>query len=357
MSSTTLRDVAELAGVSIGTASAALNNRPTVSQEARIKVVDAAVALGYPLKEQEELARQTKLSVIGLLLKQDHGRKWEINPFYSQVQLGVTDACNRNKLSIMLGNIEVDASNRPMFWPVMLEDQRVDGLILAGVFLDETVAKIQRRTNIPIVLLDGFSGELALDSVITDNLGGARQAMSHLFSHGHRKIGLVGWNPESPPSIQDRYLGYIGAMNVHGYELFVEPSVLFRHGGYEGTKRLLTRHPEITAIFACNDETGVGVMDAAHELGLQVPDGLSVVGFDDIALPQDVDRPITTIHVHKTWMGTMTVSTLIERSRNPDQPKITKVVSTYLVDRDTVKQPKKHQSQKKQEPIQSVTKQ
>lgn len=336
MPSTTLRDVAELAGVSIGTASSALNNRPTVSTDTRAKVIDAAISLGYPIKDAETLAHQNKLSVVGLLLKQDQGEEWTIDQFYSKVQMGVTNACHVNKISVMFSYVEVDRSNRPASWPIMLEDQRIDALVMAGVFLDETVSRIQRSNNIPIVLLDGYSGMKSVDSVVTDNLGGARKAMDYLFEHGHQHIGLVGWNPDSPPSIQDRYLGYVGSMNVKGYSLYVEPSILFRGGGHKATHKLLKRHPEVTAIFACNDETAIGVMDAAQEMGRRIPQDLSVIGFDDIQLSHEVEPGLTTIHVHKSWMGSMGVNTLIERSRNPGQPKITKVVATHLVERETV---------------------
>lgn len=336
MSSTTLRDVAEFAGVSIGTASAALNNRPTVSSETRVKVIDAAISLGYPLKEAEILAQHSELSVIGLLMKQDQGEEWTIDQFYSKVQMGVTNACSANKMSVMVSFIDVDQSNRPASWPAMLDDQRIDGLLMAGVFLEEIVTKIQHRNNIPIVLLDGYCGKKDVDTIVTDNIGGARQLMDHLFDHGHEKIGLVGWNPESPPSIQDRYLGYIGSMNRKGFSQYVEPSILIRADGYKATQRLLKRYPEITAIFACNDETALGVIDAAHAMGLNVPADLSVIGFDDIQSSHEIDPPLTTIHVHKSWMGSLGVNALIERSRNPGQPKISKVISTHLVKRQTV---------------------
>ena len=108
--SVTLRDVAQLAGVSIGTASQALNNRPNVAPETRSRVVDAAMSLGYPVKESASES-QRPLEVIGLLVKHDFGLPPEVNPFYAYIQAGVERACQSLNLSLMYANIEVDPSN------------------------------------------------------------------------------------------------------------------------------------------------------------------------------------------------------------------------------------------------------
>jgi DNA-binding LacI/PurR family transcriptional regulator len=335
-SSPTLQDVADLAGVSIGTASSALNNRPTVLPETRGRVIDAAMSLGYPIKSEMAAGVKTDLKVIGLLIKHDVGHAWRVNPFYSQIQLGIANACNANNISLMFSNIEVDQSNRPVNWPVMLTKRQVDGLILAGTFLDDTVSLIQSRVDIPMVLVDSYSTKLACDSIITDNWGGARQAVEHLIAYGHRAIGLIGWNPDSPPSIQGRKEGYMGMLSQLGLPSFIESSPLTREDGYDAALRLCAIHPEVTALFVCNDETAIGVIEGLGAIDRRVPEDVSVIGFDNIEMAQTVEPPLTTVHVHKSWMGSMGVHTLIERFANPDQPKVTKLVSTYLVERGSV---------------------
>ena len=335
-SSPTLQDVADLAGVSIGTASAALNNRSSVLPETRSRVIDAAMSLGYPIKSEMAVGVKTDLKVIGLLIKHDVGHAWKVNPFYSQIQLGIANACSAHNISLMFSNVEVDQSNRPVNWPVMLTKRQVDGLILAGTFLDDTVSLIQSRVDIPMVLVDSYSTKLACDSIITDNWGGARQAVEHLISHGHRAIGLIGWNPDSPPSIQGRKEGYMGMLSQYGLPSFIEPSPLTREDGYDATLRLCATHPKITALFVCNDETAIGVIEALNDLEKRVPEDVSVIGFDNIEMAQTIEPPLTTVHVHKSWMGSMGVHTLIERVANPEQPKVTKLVSTYMVERGSV---------------------
>jgi LacI family transcriptional regulator len=337
----TLRDVAKLANVSVGTASQALNNRPQVAPETRARVVDAARVLGYPIKETT--INSTELKVIGLLTKHDVDLPVEINPFYSHIQAGVESECRRRQISLMYANIEVDASNHPVMWPTMISDQHVDGLILAGTFIEETVDLFQRRIDVPIVLVDSYAPNLPFDSVVIDNTPAAVTAVEYLIAQGHRKIGLIGWNDESPPSIQERKAGYCRALDMHGIqEVLIEPSAIkVREEGYKALRRLLERRPDVTAVFACNDLVALGVFSAAREMNLDVPSDLSVMGFDNIDLAREITPALTTVHVHKTWLGAISVRQLIERASMPEQPKLTITLSTELLVRESVRPPRK----------------
>ncbi len=331
-SSATLRDVAELAGVSIGTASQALNNRPNVSPETRTRVVDAAVSLGYQVKEPAQLLNETTVSVIGMLTKNDFGLPITANPFYSYIQAGVESECRKRSLGLMYATIIVDQQNRPVTWPAMMSEQRIDGLILIGTFIEDTIDLITRRSELPVVLVDSYSPGLPFDSVLTDNIQGAASAVNYLIESGHRCIGLIGSNVESPPSIMERRHGYLNTLKAHGIsDVFVEESHLFSESGYDAAMRLLKRTPQVTAIFACNDEVAIGAMRAARDMGLSVPGDLSVIGFDNIDLAKAVTPALSTVHVNKTWMGVMGVRHLLDRAQNPDQPKLTTLVSTQLI--------------------------
>ena len=107
---------------------------------------------------------------------------------------------------------------------------------------------------------------------------------------------------------------------------------------------LFWRHPDITAIFTCNDLCALGALAGARELGLRVPEDLSVMGFDDIDLAREVTPALTTVHVYKTWLGVLSVRQLLERAQYPDQPKVTLTVTTKLVIRDTVGTPRRSRS-------------
>jgi len=339
--SVTLRDVADLARVSMGTASQALNNRPQVAAATRARVLDAARTLGYPIKTPTSNPAATKLEVIGLLSKHDLGLPVEINPFYSHIQAGVESECRKQQISLMYANVEVDPSNHPVEWPAMLSEQRIDGLILAGTFIENTIHLFKRRVDIPIVLVDSYAPSLPFDSVVIDNTSAAKRAVEYLIEQGHTRIGLVGWNEQSPPSVQERMVGYCSALERHGiHETCIQPSTLNREDGLSALQALRARFPQVTAIFACNDMIALGVLGATREMGLDVPRDLSVLGFDNIDLAKEVTPGLTTIHVHKTWMGAISVRKLIERAQTPEQPKTTITVSTYMIVRDSVCPPR-----------------
>ncbi|MBN1937066.1 MAG: LacI family DNA-binding transcriptional regulator [Anaerolineae bacterium] len=338
----TLRDVAQLAGVSLGTASQALNNRPNVAPETRARVIDAARTLGYSFKENNNHADEGPVKIIGLLTKHDLGYPAEINPFYSHIHAGVENECRQQQISMMYASVEVDLSNRPVIWPAMLNEQHIDGLILAGTFIEETVDLFQRRADVPVVLVDSYAPNLPFDSIVIDNTPAAMSAIDYLIRQGHRKIGLIGWNDESPPSVRERKIGYCRALEEHGIqETYIQPSGLNRQEGQNALRQLLHDHPDVTAVFSCNDLSALGVLNGAREMRLSVPRDISIMGFDNIDLAREVTPALTTVHVHKSWLGALSVRQIIERVLTPEMPKVTITVSTQLVVRDSVCPPSK----------------
>ncbi len=331
-----LREVAEMAGVSIGTASQALNNRPNVSPETRSRVVDAAVTLGYH-RDNHTKPVENAISVIGMLTKHDYGLEVTVNPFYSHVERGVEKECRNRNIGLMYSAIEVDHQNRPVIWPSMLSEQRIDGLLLLGTFIEGTVDQLQRQANIPILLIDSYADNMPFDSVLIDNDEGATMAINYLIGLGHQHIGLIGSNPESPPGVFERRVCYQKALKNSGilHEYIVDCE-LKRISAYQATKDLLQRNPQITAIFSVNDDCAIGVMNAVHDLKLRIPQDISVMGFDNIDLAKEVTPALTTIHVHKSWLGILGVRNLVNRIQNPDQPRIYTTVTTQLIERDSV---------------------
>jgi LacI family transcriptional regulator len=331
-----LSDVAKLANVSLGTASQALNQRSNVSEETRAKVLEVAISLGY-LKDPVKTLHANELSVVGILTKHDVNLPASVNPFYSHIQAGVEQACREYGISLMVSAIEVDRSNRPVALPAMIKEQHPDGLLFIGTFLDDTIASIYRDLDIPIVLIDSYAPHLPYDSVVTDNRQGASLAVGYLIEQGHRHIGLIGAYDKSPPSILERREGYLGTLRQHNLVPHVKDSDLLKQPAYQATKDLLYASPEVTAIFACNDEVATGVMQAVRDTGRSVPNDISVVGFDNLASSADLYPPLTTVHIHKTWMGRLGVRLLVERAKHPDQPQSTTSLATHLVVRESVK--------------------
>jgi LacI family transcriptional regulator len=334
----TLRDVARLAGVSLGTASNVLNNRANVSPETRAKVVEAAMALNYQMQIRAAGPARHNLSVIGAIGKINDDILPAVNPFYSYVLAGIERECQRHNLSLMYANIEVDRLSRPAKLPPMLVDNRVDGILIVGAFLQDTIHQIGQRIDTPVVLVDAYAPGSRFDSVLTDNLNSSYAAVKFLIDHGHTKIGLVGSVPNAYPSIRERRKGYMRALKHHNIDQdYIEDSPLSNVGGYNATCALLQREPEITAIFACNDEVAFGALNAAREMGRAVPDDLSIIGFDDIDIAQKATPALTTIHVDKMLLGTLAVRHLMDRAENPERPALTTYVSTQLIVRGSVR--------------------
>ncbi len=336
---TTLRDVAKLAGVSLGTASQALRNKPSVTAATRARVLEAAAALGYQAQIRAATPTTAPLSVIGMIVKQDASGLMPVNPFYSYVLAGVERECQRENLSLMYANVVVDALNRPVSFPPMLLDRRIDGILVVGAFLEDAIGQIRQMANKPLVLIDAYAPGLPFDSIVADNVNGAYAAVYYLITQGHTRIGLVGSTPDAYPSIRERRRGYCRALKHHGIEelLYIEDSALTREAGYEATIRLLQRLPRITALFACNDNVAVGALNAAHDSGLDVPGDLSIVGFDDIDLAQEVRPALTTVHVDKVLMGALAVRQLRDRAESLGRPALTTALSTQLIVRESVR--------------------
>ena len=335
----TLRDIAKHADVSLSTVSQVLNNRPNVSAEMRQHVMKVAAELGYKQKVEADGTLTYKLSTVGVITKSRDNDPLIVNPFYSYILAGVERECQRHNINLMYANLEVDTRNHATNFPAMLLDDIVDGVIVIGAFLEETIADISRRTNQNLVLVDGYtSDDISFDSVLIDNIKGAIGAVSYLIENGHEHIGLVGSQPDAYPSILERRQGYLLALDQHGIDhTYIEDSALDRADAFAATLRLLKRHPDITALFACNDNVAIGAMNAVREFGMSIPDDISIVGFDDIDIAQEVMPPLTTMHVDKVFMGAMALRHLRDRAADPYRPPVKALIGTHLIERSSVR--------------------
>lgn len=331
-----MREVAEATGLSIGTVSEALRNKAGVAPETRSRVVEAAAEMGYTPRRSATPSSKAP-SIIGLLLKLHTNAPMTINPFYSYVLTGAERECQRQGLGLMYSSAEVDEFNRFLSYPTMLSDHRVDGVLIVGIMLEDKMVENLLQAGFPVILVDSYTPEpVIFDAVITDNMNGAFSAVRYLIENGHTRIGLLGSIPDAYPSIKERREGYIRALKHYNIsKTYIENGLLTLPDGYEAAQRLLKRHPEITAVFACNDEVAKGTIAAANELGLQVPHDLSVVGFDNSDMARQTIPSLTTVHVDKTSMGAIAVQLLLDRSENPDRAIVTTLLSTKLVERES----------------------
>lgn len=338
-SAPSLRDVAHAAGVSLGTASRALNNKGNVLPATRALVLKAAADLGYKLSIRVPTSVASKINTIGVVVKRDPGEHPSIDVFNYAILCGIEDECERLGLNMMYASLPVDEYSQAVTWSPLIENGDVDGLVIVGVVFNDTQVTDRIPEHVPVVLVDAYAPRFDCDTVIINNMRGACEAVEYLIEQGHVHIGLIGTNSSGHehPGITERRHGYLNALARHNIaQTYIEDSLLVGAHAYDATLRLLTRAPHITALFSVNDEIAKDVIRAAVSLGRRIPEDLSIMGFDDSAAALRTDPKLTTVRVDKELMGALAVRQLYERAANNDRPPITTLIGTRLVERDSV---------------------
>jgi len=333
-----MSDIAQKTDVSISTVSLVLRNKSGIPQETRQRVLKTAQKLGYRLKSATRpRSSSIQLHNLGLIVKSEPGMVPRANPFYSHVLAGIEETCRQNKINLLYATLPVDWNNRPVEVPRLLLEEGTDGLLVVGTWLDNALAPLLNQKTAPIVLVDSYALSEKYDAVVSDNVSGAYQAVSYLIERGHRHVAIVGTGPDGYPSLCERRQGYIQALQDHGLtQTYFTDCAPHKDAAFEVATQILRQYPQISAVFGCNDEIALAVVRAAQELGRQVPEELSVIGFDDIDLAQHVTPSLTTMRVDKAGMGRMAVKLLINRVEFPDAERVTSVICPRLIERKSV---------------------
>ena len=305
----TIGDVAARAGVSIATVSRVVNGRYGVSRST-IEHVQAVIDdLGYESSLVARSLRSQRTNVLGILVS-------DIEPFSAELLKGVARALHDTGFELVVYSRGMSGEgNWEQRYLSRLGGTLTDGIILV------TPTVVAVSTGQPIVAVDPHVGGSTIPTIDSENYEGAVAATEHLIGLGHRRIGFLAGRPDLV-SARRREDGYRAALAAAGLE--AEPD-LVQAGAYtaesavEPALRLLDRPDRPTAVFAANDLSAAQVIDTARELGLRVPDDLSVVGFDNIPESALTEPPLTTIDQSIQAMGTAAVETLIELIEHPDR--------------------------------------
>ncbi len=325
-----MRDVAERACVSVTTVSHVINDTRPVSEELRQRVLQVMSELDYQPNQLARSLRRGRTHTIGMIIPDS------TNPFFAEVARGVEDTSFEQGYSVILCNSDGNLDKELLYTNVLIEKQ-VDGILFVAAGLStERILELQMR-EIPLVLIDRDLPDAAVDSVITDNARAGRLATCHLIELGHVRIGCVTGPSDLTPSA-DRVTGYREALTQNS--LTVDETLIVKgdfqyDSGYEAGCQLLALEQPPTAIFACNDLMAIGVMSAALQMGLRVPDDLSVVGFDDVRLAAFANPPLTTIAQPKHEIGVIAVKLLLQRIREPGLAAQRQVLDTHLLLRNS----------------------
>lgn len=303
-----IKTVAALAGVSITTVSHVINRTRFVSEENRARVTDAIHSLGYVPSAVARSLKSKVTHTLGMLIPNSS------NPYFAELVHSVEEHCFKAGYNLIICNTS-DEPQRQSVYLQVLAQRRIDGLIVVSTGGDDSLATQLAGLKIPTVLVDRKISGLRCDVVQTANFEGGLMATQHLVVLGHRRIACIAGKPGLEVSEQ-RIKGWRHAMNEVGQPDSAPCLLLYgdftSHGGYAATQEALKVTPRPTAIFACNDLMAIGALRAAHEAGLWVPNGLSIVGFDDIELASYASPPLTTVAQPVRHIGTLAVDFLLE---------------------------------------------
>jgi LacI family transcriptional regulator len=278
-----------------------------------------------------------RLNTLGMVVKTEIGLTPRANPFYSHVIVGIEEACRRNQINLLFATLPVDEYNLPVEVPKILVDQEADGFLMVGTFVDETITSMAGKQPRPIVLVDAYSNTASYDTIVSDNFQTAYQAIEYLIRKGHRQIGLVGSEPASYPSIKQRRGGYLRALKENEItSSYIANFNISKENAHDPVIRLMEEHPQITALFGVNDQTAVNTIHALQEIGLRVPQDVSVIGYDDIDLAANSKPALTTFHVDTVTMGRAAVALLVNRLEYPEAARVTLTIHPTLIERESV---------------------
>ncbi len=333
----TAREVAEVAGVSRTTVSFVLNNLPgmRISEETRQRVLDAARQLNYHPDATARRMVSGRTRVIGFVLRQNPEQAFA-DHFLPQVLSGLGQAAAAQGYHILFQPLPPE--NTTNAYMRLLRERHVDGIVLSGPRFDDQALLKMQAEGAPVVLM-GQLPNVDIPFVDVDNVGGARLATEHLIRAGHRRIALITNAPLDYTASSDRLIGYRQALEAEGI-LYDESQVRYGQftpkSGQSAMDELLDMTPRPTAVFVASDTVALGALQTIRRRGLNVPNDIGLVGFDDIPLAEFVDPPLTTIRLPAHGLGWGAAELLIrliaadEPIRNPNV-----ILDTALVIRES----------------------
>ena len=299
----TITDVARTAGVSVATVSKVVNGRYGVAASTSERVQEVIARLGYESSLVARSLRSRRTNVIGILVD-------EFEPFSTEILKGASGAIIGSGYELLAYSAGRPSGSDPGWERRSLS--RLAGTLIDGAIL-VTPTVVDSGNHVPVVAIDPHTGPAGMPTVDSDNLTGAVLATEHLLDLGHRRIGFLGGRPDLE-SARLREQGFRQAMASRGIP--VDPD-LVRVGGYRRQSALdpalglLSLEDRPTAVFAANDLPAIATLDAAASLGLDVPDDLSLVGFDNIPESALTEPPLTTVTQPMQTMGAEAVALLL----------------------------------------------
>ena len=331
-----MKDIARIAGVSLGTVSNVLNDTARVREPLRKRVLDAVQAAGYQPSQLARGLRRDNTNVIGMIIPDI------TNPFFPAVVRGAEDVAFSNGFRLILCNTDNDHAKEL----VHLNELRTylpAGLIVIPSNFSELTAQAEsyRQANTGVVCIDRLPKNWKGDTVTADNEAGAYDATRCLLQFQHTRLATI-TGPLHLTNARERLNGFKRALKEAKLILdpeYVQETTFDKHGGYSKTLVLLQLIPRPTAIFAGNDMIALGILLALREAGLRCPQDVSVIGFDDLDLAEVTNPSLSSISQSGYQLGTTAARILLDRIQGDTGPAKHVVLETSLKLRDSIAPP------------------
>lgn len=327
----TMKDIADKLSVSSVTVSKALNDKDGVSDELKQKIKDLANEMGYRINTLAKAMKEGYSYNIGVVIPERFtggAQSFYLN-FYQSVSKMLEHHNYYGVLQLLSKQDEKD-----LVLPKIYHENRVDGLIVLGQVSRSYVKALQEMV-IPVVFLDFYDEHLDMDSVITDNFYGSYRATNYLMNSGHREIGFVG-DIYATSSIQDRFLGYYKSLLEHGMALKEE--FIIKDRDENGTYIDLEFPEHLPTAFVCNcDQVAYEVIEKLKSMNYNVPEDVSVVGFDNDIYATISSPQITTVEVDTEEMAATAVEYLLEKIKDSEKEYGRVSIKGKIIYRESVK--------------------
>ena len=329
----TMKDIARLAQVSTSTVSHVINGSRFVSDEIREKVMRIVAELNYTPSAVARSLKVRETKTIGLLVTATN------NPFFAEVMAGVEQYCQQHQYNLIIATTGGDGKRLQQNLQTLIHKQ-VDGvLLMCGD--SRFQADMELEVSLPLVVMDWWFTELNADKILENSERGGYLATKSMVDAGHQKIGIITGNLIKSVA-KNRLQGYKKALSeaniVLNPDWIVESHFDFE-GGIVGAQKLLALSDRPTAIFCCSDTIAFGAYQAIQNLGLRIPQDISIMGYDDIELARYLFPSLSTISQPKAELGKLAVETLLQRIQEPNENYRTLVLEPACILRESVSSP------------------
>ncbi|MES2433621.1 MAG: LacI family DNA-binding transcriptional regulator [Pseudomonadota bacterium] len=325
----TLKEVAELAGVSRAAVSRTFTEGASVSAKTRSKVETAAAALGYSPNMLARSLTTRKTQLVGLVSNNFH------NPVFLQIFDLFTRIIQEQGLRPLLVNLSDETD--PARSVQLLRQYSVEGVIVATSHLPDGFARAFRDAALPVVHTFGRASEAPDVHVVgIDNVGAGRMAAEALIARGYRRLGFMG-GPEQASTTQDRLAGYVAAARAHGLQVSASFAGAYSYEAGRAEMGRLLAEPFAEAYFCGDDVLSIGAISAAKEAGLNVPTDLGIIGFNDMEMAAWANIALTTIHQPFEAIIRSSIELIMSSFADPGRPPEVRLFPCHVVERGTLR--------------------